>query len=82
MEPIKKILPYDRTDRKIVELLRENKYLDAVKFCKEEKELGLKEAKEHVDSLATSYGIQRPKGCGSKAAVLFLIAAVFVYSLL
>jgi len=45
MEPIKKILPYDRTDRKIVELLRENKYLDAVKFCKEEKELGLKEAK-------------------------------------
>jgi len=82
MEHFKRIPPTDRTDRKIVELLRENKYLDAIKFCKEEKNLGLKEAKEDVDSLAASYGIERPKGCGSKAAVLFLIAVVFVYSLL
>jgi ribosomal protein L7/L12 len=80
MEPIKKILPYDLTDRKIVELLRQKKYLDAVKFCKKEKNIGLKEAKDHVDKLAAQYGIERPKGCSQKAAVLVVVLVIIFYA--
>lgn len=49
-------------EQKIVELCREGKVLEAIKYYRVSSGAGLKESKDHVDHIITKYGILVPKG--------------------
>ncbi|HEY6160305.1 MAG TPA: CFI-box-CTERM domain-containing protein, partial [Bacteroidia bacterium] len=50
-------------DEKVLELVKAERRLEAVKLYKDSTGLGLKEAKDYVDALATKNGMPPPAGC-------------------
>jgi hypothetical protein len=50
-------------DEKVLTLLKEGNFLEAVKVYKDASGKGLKESKDHVDALAKQHGIERKGGC-------------------
>ncbi len=63
----------------IVQLLQDGKKIEAIKVYRQATGVGLKEAKESVEAIASERGIESGGGCGT-AVVLFaliLIAAIW-----
>ena len=48
---------YDEVDNRIINLIKSQGKIAAIKYCKESKNVGLKEAKEYVEHLALENGI-------------------------
>lgn len=65
----------DTADERILNLLRANKKIDAIKIYREKYHVGLKEAKDAVEAIAKNHGIPQTSGCGAAA---FLVAATLV----
>lgn len=62
-------------DQQVLELMRQGQKIEAIKVYRAEANVGLKEAKDFVEALATRHGIPQASGCG-KAAVLMLIILI------
>ena len=67
-------------ESQVLELCRTNK-INAIKLYRERTGVGLKEAKDAVESLAKRHGIVCPAGAGCGGAALVLIAAASLLSL-
>ena len=66
------------TDSKIVEMLKENRFIEAVKMVREERKIGLKEASDYVKNVAVQNGLPMPKAGPGAYIVLGLLAAVII----
>src|SRR5690242_12479749 len=60
-------------EERLLGLLRQGQKIEAIKVCRAETNVGLKEAKDFVELLATRHGIPQGGGCGKAAAVLLMI---------
>jgi hypothetical protein len=69
----------DSLDGRILSLMREGKKIPAVKLCREQTGLGLKEAKDYVESLAKTHDVVAPAGSGC-AGMLALVLVGLVAS--
>jgi hypothetical protein len=71
--------PVSEFDSEVLALLTSGKKIDAIKFYRETKGTGLKEAKEAVEALGERHGVPRGSGCaGVVLVLLFMVAAVVI----
>ena len=66
-------------DGQILSLMREGKKIPAIKLCREQSGIGLKAAKDYVESLAKEHGVASTgSGCAGMLAVVLagLVASV------
>ncbi len=61
----------------VLVLMQGQKKIEAIKLYRQQTGVGLKEAKDVVESLAAKYGIS-PKGAGCAGMVLLLVVAVAI----
>jgi hypothetical protein len=62
-------------DAEILGLMQGGKKIQAIKLYRERKGVGLKEAKDFVESLAAKHGVSSPSGGGCAGVVLVMVAA-------
>ncbi len=64
----------DELESRLLEILRAGRKIEAVKLCRQETGLGLKEAKDAVEELARKHEVQLPKGGGCAGVLLLAVA--------
>jgi hypothetical protein len=57
-------------EQRVLDLMRQNQKIEAIKVYRDETNVGLKEAKDFVEALADRHGVPQPAGCSKAAAVL------------
>ena len=67
----------DSLEGQVLVLMQGQKKIEAIKLYRQQTGVGLKEAKDAVESLAAKYGIS-PKGAGCAGMVLSLVVAVAI----
>jgi hypothetical protein len=64
----------DESDNEVLRLLRSGNKIAAIKACRAQTRLGLREAKETVEALAAEHGIvSKPSGCAGVVLLAILI---------
>ena len=69
----------DEQKDQLLATLKSGQKIVAIKQCREMTGLGLKEAKEFVESLAASNGIEVPAASGCGSMIFFALTATAVY---
>ena len=66
----------DSLDGQILSLMCEGKKISAIKLCREQSGIGLKEAKNYVESLAKEHGVA-PTGSGCAGMLAIALVGLF-----
>ncbi len=64
----------DELEGRLLDMLRAGQKIEAIKLCRQETGLGLKEAKDAVEELGRKHEVELPKGGGCAGVVLLVIA--------
>jgi hypothetical protein len=62
-------------ETEILDLMRGHKKIEAIKIYREHTKVGLKEAKDFVESLAAKHGVAPGAGCGGMVLLMILTGA-------
>ncbi len=64
----------DELEGRLLDILRAGRKIEAIKLCRQETGLGLKEAKDAVEGLGRKHEVELPKGGGCAGVVLLALA--------